>query len=173
MQASEGAPEPPRLGVEVEPITISDTSDGNEASGGARPMEEETSTSHFAGRTPWPAGLRALEEQRKMEEEEEERERKATRPSLELQQQQQPQSEEQQQLPHQQEEQQQQEQRQQQQQGGQEDEPLEPPPQGLAQPAPTAPQEPGDREENLPVYGPPTLAWLLLGAPAAIRAEPG
>ena len=75
----EGAPEPPRLGVEGEPITISDTSDGNEASGGARPMEEETSTSHVAGRTPWPAGLRALEEQREKEKEEEEREHGETR----------------------------------------------------------------------------------------------
>ena len=92
-QASEGAPESPRLGVEGEPITISDTSDGNEASGGARPMEEETSISHVVGRTPWPAGLRTLEEQKKKEEEER-REREATRPSLEQQQQQQPQPEE-------------------------------------------------------------------------------
>ena len=45
-------------------------------------MEEEASTPNVAGRIPWPAGLRALEEQRKMEEEEE-REREATRPSLE------------------------------------------------------------------------------------------
>jgi len=41
-------------------------------------MEEETSTSHVAGWTPWPAGLRALEEKREMEKEEEERERGAT-----------------------------------------------------------------------------------------------
>jgi hypothetical protein len=41
-------------------------------------MEEEASTSLIAGRTPWPAGLRALEEQKKKEEEEEEREREAT-----------------------------------------------------------------------------------------------
>jgi len=40
-------------------------------------MEEEASTSLIAGRTPWPAGLRALEEQKKKEEEEEEREREA------------------------------------------------------------------------------------------------
>ena len=39
-------------------------------------MEEEASTSLIAGRTPWPAGLRALEEQKKKEEEEE-REREA------------------------------------------------------------------------------------------------
>ena len=66
----------------MEPITISDTSDGNEASGGARPMEEETSTSNAVGRTPWPAGLRTLEEQKKKGEVEERREREATRPSL-------------------------------------------------------------------------------------------
>ena len=101
--------------------------------------------------------------------EEEGREREATQPSLE-QQQQRPQPEEQ--LQHQQEEQQQQL-GQQQQPGGQEDEPLEPLPQGLAEPAPLASQEPGDQEGNLPVYGPPTPAWLLPGAPAAIRAESG
>jgi hypothetical protein len=37
---------------------------------------------------------------------------------------------------------------------------------------PPEPQELGE-EEDLPVYGPPTPAWLLPGAPAAIRAEPG
>ena len=79
MQASEGAPEPPRLGVEGEPITISDTSDGNEASGGARPMEEEAWTPNVAGSTPWPAGLRILEEQKKKREEDEQREREAVR----------------------------------------------------------------------------------------------
>jgi len=68
---------------------------------------------------------------------------------------------------------QQQQQEQEQQQGGQEERPLEPLPQGLAQPVPPAPQEPGEQEENLPVYGPPTPAWLLPGAPAEIRAESG
>jgi len=34
-------------------------------------MDEEASTSLVAGRTPWPAGLRALEEQKKKEKEEE------------------------------------------------------------------------------------------------------
>ena len=34
-------------------------------------MDEEASTSLVAGRTPWPAGLRSIEEQRKKEEEEE------------------------------------------------------------------------------------------------------
>ena len=45
-------------------------------------MEEETSTSNAVGRTPWPAGLRTLEEQKKKGEVEERREREATRPSL-------------------------------------------------------------------------------------------
>ena len=77
-QGQEGAPELPQLGVEADPITISNTSGGNEVLGDAHPMEEEASTSLIAGRTPWPAGLRALEEQKKKEEEEEEREREAT-----------------------------------------------------------------------------------------------
>ena len=168
IRASEGAPEPPRLGVEGEPITISDTSDGNDASGGVRPMEEEASTPNVAGRTPWPASLRALETQRKMEEEEA-RDREAEQPSLE-QQQQQPQPEKQPQLQH---DEQHQQLGRQQQLGGQENEPLEPPPQILAGPAPQASQEPGDQEGDLPVYGPPTPTWLLPGAPAAIRAESG
>jgi len=42
-------------------------------------MEEEASTSLISGWTPWPAGLRALEEQKEKEKEEEEREREATR----------------------------------------------------------------------------------------------
>jgi len=33
-------------------------------------MDEEAQTSLVAGRTPWPAGLRSLEEQKKKEEEE-------------------------------------------------------------------------------------------------------
>jgi len=41
-------------------------------------MDEEASTSLVVGRTPWPAGLRTLEEQKKKEEEEE-REREARR----------------------------------------------------------------------------------------------
>jgi len=77
-QGQEGALEPPQPGVEADPITISDTSGGNEVSGDARPMEEEASTSLIVGRTPWPTGLRALEEQKKKEEEEEEREHEAT-----------------------------------------------------------------------------------------------
>jgi hypothetical protein len=76
------------LGVEADPITISDTSGGNETSGDAHPMEEEASTSLIAGRTPWPTGLRALEEQKKKEEEDVERVCEATRQPQEQQQQQ-------------------------------------------------------------------------------------
>jgi len=49
-------------------------------------MEEEVSTSLILGRTPWPASLRALEEQKEKEKEVEERELEATRPPQELQQ---------------------------------------------------------------------------------------
>jgi len=38
---------------------------------------------------------------------------------------------------------------------------------------PPAPQERGNREEGLPVYGPPTPAWLRPEAPASIPAESG
>jgi len=48
-------------------------------------MEEETSTSPIAGRTPWPASLRALEEQKEKEKEGEKRELEATRPPQEQQ----------------------------------------------------------------------------------------
>jgi hypothetical protein len=34
------------------------------------------------------------------------------------------------------------------------------------------PQELETGEEGLPVYGPPTLAWLRLGVPASIPVEP-
>jgi len=67
------------VGVEADPITISDTSGGNETSVDAHPMEEEASTSLIAGRAPGPTGLRTLEEQKKKEEEGEEREHEATR----------------------------------------------------------------------------------------------
>jgi len=91
--------------------------------------------------------------------------REATRQPQEQQQQQQQQQVEQQQQVL--------EEQQQQHQGGQEEGQLELPPQGLPQPVPSAPQEPGEQEEDLPLYGPPTPAWLLPGAPATIRAEPG
>ena len=38
---------------------------------------------------------------------------------------------------------------------------------------PPPPQEPEAGEEGLPVYGPPTPAWLRPGAPASIPAESG
>jgi hypothetical protein len=64
-------------------------------------------------------------------------------------------------------------QEQQQQRGQQLEELLEPPSHSPPQPVPPAPQEPGNREESLPVYGPPTPAWLRPGAPASIPAESG
>ena len=180
-QEQEGAPEPPRSGVEGDPITISDTSGGNEMLRDVRPMDEETSTPLVTGRTPWPAGLRALEEQKKKEEEEE-REREARRqPQEQGRRQESQEHEEQQQQQRQQQQQQQQveqqqqmlEGQQQQHQGGQGEGPLEPPPHSPPQSVPPAPQEPGEHEDDLQVYGPPTPALLLPGAPAAIRAEPG
>ena len=50
---------------------------------------------------------------------------------------------------------------------------LEPPPCSLPQLVPPTPQELETGEEGLPVYGPPTPAWLRPGAPASIPAEPG
>jgi len=38
---------------------------------------------------------------------------------------------------------------------------------------PPTSQEPETEEEGLPVYVPPTSAWLHPGAPASIPAEPG
>jgi len=119
-------------------------------------MDEEAQTSLVAGRTPWPAGLRSIEEQKRKEEEEHEQE---TRRQL----QEQDGRQEPQEL----------EEQQQQQEEGQEEGPLEPPPHSLPQPIPPAPQEPRDQEEGLSVFGPPTPAWLRLGAPAAIPAESG
>ena len=73
-QEKEGAPEPPRSGVEGDPITISDGSSGDGLSKGARSMDEEVEASLAAKRTPWPIGLHFVEEQKKREEEERERE---------------------------------------------------------------------------------------------------
>ena len=73
-QGQEGAPEPPRSGVEGDPITISDGSGGDRPSKDARPMDEEVEASPIAKRTPWPIGLHSVEEQRKRGEEERERE---------------------------------------------------------------------------------------------------
>jgi len=69
-QEQEGAPKPPRSGVEGDPITISDGSGGDRSSKDACPMDKEVQTSLVAKRTPWPAGLRSVEEHRKKEEEE-------------------------------------------------------------------------------------------------------
>ena len=64
-------------------------------------------------------------------------------------------------------------QRQQQQESRQLEELLEPPPRSPPQPVPPSPQRPETGEEGLPVYGPPTPAWLRPGGPASIPAEPG
>ena len=60
--------------VEGDPITINDGSGGNGTSRDAHPMDEEAQTSLVAGRTPWPVGLRSIEEQKRKEEEEREQE---------------------------------------------------------------------------------------------------
>jgi hypothetical protein len=73
-QEQEGAPEPPRSGVEEDPITISDGSGGDRPLRDARPMDEEVEASPVVKRTPWPIGLHSIEEQRKRGEEERERE---------------------------------------------------------------------------------------------------
>jgi len=109
-------------------------------------MDEEVEASPTARRTPWPARLRSIEEQRKKEEEHEQERRQGP-----------------------QEQERRQELQEQQQQGGpQLAEPLDPP-----QPEPVAPQEPGNQEEGLPAFGPPTPAWLRPGVPTAIPAESG
>ena len=74
LQEQEGAPKPPRSGVEADPITISDGSGGDGPPRDTRPMDEEVEASPIARRTPWPIGLHSVEEQRKKEEEEHERE---------------------------------------------------------------------------------------------------
>ena len=73
-QEQEGAPEPPRSGVEGDPITISDRSSGDRLSKDARPMDEEVEASPVTKRKPWPIGLHSVEEKRKKEEEERKRE---------------------------------------------------------------------------------------------------
>jgi len=130
--------------------------------------------------TPWPIGLHSLKEQRRKEERE--REQKTRHQPQEEQQlllmggevgqsSAGPQLEE---LLEQDRRQEPQEPQGQQQQRGQQSEgPLEPPPHSPPQSVLPAPQEPGNQEEGLPVFGPPTLAWLGLGAPAAIPAESG
>ena len=84
-QEQEGAPEPPRSGVEGDPITISDGSGGDGPLKDARPTDEEVEVPPVAKRAAWPIGLHSAEEQRKREEEERERE---TRQQLQEEQQQ-------------------------------------------------------------------------------------
>ena len=73
-QEQEGAPKPPRSGVEGDPITISGGSSGDRLLKDARSMNEEVEASLVAKRTPWPIRLHSVEEKRKKEEEERGRE---------------------------------------------------------------------------------------------------
>jgi len=73
-QEQEGAPEPPRSGVEGDPITISDGFGNDRLSKDARCIDEEVEASPVVKRTPWPIGLHSVEEKKKKEEEEHERE---------------------------------------------------------------------------------------------------
>ena len=66
-----------------------------------------------------------------------------------------------------------QKQQQQQQKSQQLEELLEPLPRSPSWPVSPSPQGPETGDEGLPVYCPPTLAWLRPGAPASIPAEPG
>ena len=143
-------------------------------------MDEEVEAFPTARRTPWPIGLHSVEEQRRKEEREREQEAR-----------QQPQEEQQlqpkggevgqpsagpriEELLEQDRHQEPQEPQEQQQQRGQQlEEPLEPPPHSPPQPVPPAQQEPENQEEGLPVFGPPTPAWLCPGSPASIPVESG
>jgi len=62
LQEQEGAPEPPRSGVEADPITISDVSGCDGPPKDARPLDEEVEASPIARRTPWPIRLHSVEE---------------------------------------------------------------------------------------------------------------
>ena len=64
-QEQEGAPEPPRSGVEGDPITISDGFGNDRLSKDARCIDEEVEASPVVKRTPWPIGLHSVEEKRK------------------------------------------------------------------------------------------------------------
>jgi len=143
-------------------------------------MDEEAQTSLAAKWTPWPAGLRSVEEQRKKEVEE--REQETRRLPQEEQRLQQKEGEEghppvgpplEELLEQDRQWELQELQEQQQLRGQQLEELLEPPSHIPPQPVPPAPQEPGNQEEGLPVFGPPTPAWLRPVAPASIPAESG
>ena len=73
-QEQEGAPKPPRSGVEGDPITISDGSSGDGPPKETRSTDVEVEASPAAKRTQWPIGLHSVEAQRKRVEEEHERE---------------------------------------------------------------------------------------------------
>ena len=169
---SKGRREPPSLpslGARGDPITISDGSGGDLLSKVARPTDEEVEASRVAKRTPWPIGLHSVEERRKKEEEErngggEEEEKEQWRQQEEQLEEQLEQCRQQVLLELQ---------RQQQQWSQQLEELLEQPPRSPRQPVSPSLQGPETREEGLPVYGPPTPAWLRLGGPASIPTEPG
>ena len=145
-------------------------------------MDEEVKAPPTAKRTPWPIELHSVQEQKKRVEEREQETRQQLQEG-----QQQPQQEGEgreerrrpmgSQLKELLEQDRQQELRelqvQQQQRSQQLEELLKPPPHSPPQPVQPTPQEPEAREEGLPVYGPPTPAWLRLGAPASILAESG
>ncbi|XP_021311849.1 misshapen-like kinase 1 [Sorghum bicolor] len=158
----------------------------------ARSMDEEVKASPVTKRTSWPIGLHSVEEERKKAKEQ--RERESQQRLQEGQQQPRPDGEEgkegrrqqierleelleqdrQQELLEQDRQQELLElQRQQRQQSQQLEELLEPPPRSPPQPVPTSPWRPETGEEGLPVYGPSTPAWLRLGVPTSISAEPG
>ena len=66
-QEQEGAPEPPRSGVEGVPITIIDGSGGDGLLKDAQSMDEEVEASPIVKRTPWTVGLHFVEEKGKKE----------------------------------------------------------------------------------------------------------
>ncbi|XP_021319201.1 RNA polymerase II degradation factor 1-like [Sorghum bicolor] len=62
-------PRPPTGAESAPPRPLAGESAPSSPKRDARPMDEETQTSHVTKRTPWPAGLRSVEERRKKEEE--------------------------------------------------------------------------------------------------------
>jgi len=59
-QEQEGAPKPPRSGIEGDPSTISDGSDGDRLSKDARSTDEKVEASPVVEQTPWPIGLHSV-----------------------------------------------------------------------------------------------------------------
>ena len=66
-------PESPKLGGEVDPITISDESRDGPCSTGDRAVDKVTKVPRVEGQTPWPIGLHSVEEEKKKTEEEQRR----------------------------------------------------------------------------------------------------